>query len=604
MTYNLEEQKTSNKESVERQSDAFKTYLSENFIKKEEERSVEKNEPFATSFKELLNRFDTFIMNDPRARSYIEEISKMTGFGDIPVDTCVEYVARRGNSGAVNLPKENSINVGRFSERAVKPSFQTIRKSAEVLTRKNLELSETERIIADRGFAICDDMDALFAKWWDYVIVPFRTSEHSRDDLSEVIKKNGKTGQYSVLMSPEGTPFVNPLTPEMIETATNVPLVLAFPEEVKAISQKLNSLVSELTKDEEKDYRDYFEALEKAMMNSELEKMEELWLDVDMKWVLIRNRKLVPVHMMEDGYYDPYRISPEFRMMWRTDDFRKELELTREAMIEFGKLLDSEKSSENVTRIDIGAFLTLAESGVRIDSRIAGQSVPNRPDVRDVGMKIFLDTDSMMTRYNKFIAMNKKIFSEKTLEWLAPAANLGYSYLFVYGHELGHPVGVSKELVKTFGTDKPRVEEGKATLFGTHAISQSIKEGKLGDPASAYRSLNATIITETLRTFKKGLFEDPTCASYVNESMFIYNVLHDAGIIQIDKQGKFVVDEKIASSELSFNLLYEKIVSRFIKMYKDIDASDIDAFVKEFADRESPAIKEACQTLNNAMSDQ
>ena len=366
---------------------------------------------------------------------------------------------------------------------------------------------------------------------------------------------------------------------------------------MESIVMKLNNLVANLPKSSQV-YRDYFHTLAEALENRDLAKMEELWLAVDIAWVKIGpENRLIPAHMMEDGYHDSYRVSPEFRMMWRTEDFQEELNITRDAIIEFGGQFGNE-AIDKVNRTDVGVFLTLAFSGCNTDFRMAGQSVPNRTEAQTIGMKVFLDSDSMLTGAKKSKVFNSKVLSAKTWEWFEKAHTAQYDYFLVFGHELGHPLGVTAEVNSIFGTDKPTVEEAKATLFGVHAVFEALKKGKLGDKQIALRSLTAEIIHETLGRFKKSTFENPTFAPYASEGMIPFSVLYKAGIISFDEEDKVVVDEELASTECTFELLQKYCVERLATAYKNVDLQEIRAIAVELANREDPAIKKAFEAIN------
>jgi hypothetical protein len=540
-------------------------------------------------------------MGDGGVKTRIAGLREAIGFEQATLDLCIEYVARRMNTGCVRLPKDDAVMLDLFYNHVVQPAVTMLHSSVQVLVAMHPDLFEVEKKIAAVGLDLCPLFDTLFTKWWQWVVIPQRTSSLGKQRVSEIIRKANKTNRWSVLMYSGGQPIEWPLTEEFLAGAVEVPLFNAFPDELKEACVILESLGRDTSFGEgEKDYLDYFRALCLALRQTELSQMGPFWLEADKAFVAIRNnRRIIPVHMMEWGYHDPERISPEFRLMWRTAEYSKELSLMRRAMVGFGREVDGESAETAINRVDIGVFLTLAFSGCNLDLRIAGQTLPNSPEVQELGLKVFLDSDSMARRFERFQELARKTLDVPTLAWVEKALTPEFSYLLVIGHELGHPLGVTRQLINAFGPDQAAVEEAKATLFGIAGICRAIQSGELGnDRAKAFRQLSAIVLIDAVRMMDKGSFGDETLAPYVNESLVILTILQAAGILRISEDGKLAMDEGVAGSEKPFECLYGLGTERLIAIYKAEDLSGLLRFASELANKEGEVAKAFFRAIN------
>ncbi|MDD5625791.1 MAG: hypothetical protein PHG83_01345 [Patescibacteria group bacterium] len=544
-----------------------------------------------------MSSVDDFLMNDERIKNQIAKIISAIDF-NVPVDLAVEYAARRTNTAGAQLPKNDAVKLSFFYSLVVRPCQDAIHAALKDVCRScpNILAFDEEVFIAEAGYRIGAFFDDLFSKWWKWVVIPFRTSKLSADELKKLIQKSGKTDKYSVLAKGPNDPYTGSLTAKQIEKAKQIPLAKMFPIEINGIAKILKQLARNLP--DNTDYREYFVKLRKALINKNLKQMEALWIEVDKKWIEISpDRRLIPVHMMEWGYEDPFRIAPEFRLLWRTGYRAKELCLMRKEMSDLAKKFDPE-AVKKIERTDIGVFVTILASGSNIDFRLAGQSVPNYPEAQALGMKVFLDQESMEQRFQQFQSLIEKVLDPESQTWVMKFLREKYTYLDVFGHEFGHCFCIDKHLIEVFGDNKSKVEEMKATLLVIEGIHQAIEKNLLGDKKEAFSSLTAMIIPVLIRMLEQGNFNNPTVAPYVNECMGILNKLMAASIITVTESGKIHVDTKRTDNDLIAEHLFV-LTRKLISIYKKYDLKELHSFVSYLCNREGGNIQKAYKAIND-----
>ncbi|MFA5050603.1 MAG: hypothetical protein WC499_00595 [Patescibacteria group bacterium] len=549
--------------------------------------------------KEMMDSVDYFLINDKKIRNQIAKIIIAIDF-NVPVDLAVEYAARRTNTAGAQLPKDDAVKLSFFYSLVVRPCQDAIHAALKdvCMACPNILAFDEENFIAEAGYKIGTLFDDLFSKWWKWVVIPFRTSKLSADELKELIQKFGKTDKYSVLARGPNNPYTKPLTAKQIEKAKQIPLVEMFPIEINGIAKILKQLAKNLPDDT--DYREYFLALRTALINKDLEQMETLWIEVDKKWIEISSdRRLIPVHMMESDYEVPIRVAPEYRLLWRTGCHAKELGLMRKEMSDLAKKFDP-RAVEKIKRTDVGVFLTILASGSNIDFRLAGQSVPNYPEAQALGMKVFLDQESMKQRFHGFQSLIQKVLDPESSTWAMKFLKEEFAYLDVFGHEFGHCFCINERLIEVFGDNKSKVEEMKATLLDIEGVRQAIENGSLSDEIrkEAFSSLAAMIISHLIRMLEQSNFNNPTVAPYVNECMGILNKLMAASIITVTESGKLHVDTKRTDNDLIAEHLFV-LTRKLISIYDEYDLKELHNFVYHLCNRDGWNIQKAYKAIND-----
>ncbi len=527
-------------------------------------------------------------------RAFIDALRKKIGLKDAPLDLCVEYAARRYCHGR-SLPKNDPVVLSSFYDSVVLPCMQAQARSLGELISWHPRLTETEKLIFDVGFWIAGEFNEIFKNWWKWVVIPFRQSKLLPEEIGVRLKKAEKTNPYSILAYSGGLPVLVGLTSQFIKYAEEIPLAEAFYEEICRIQAYLSFLIDRLPRYEGA-YRAYFRALRRALGNKRLKDMEELWLAVDEAWVQISHeKKVIPVHMMEHGYHDPFRISPEYRVVFRLTDFADRIPFMRKTMKMVASELSDETGSAKIDSIDIGTFLTVVNGGCGIDFRYTAQSVPNRPKAQKLGMKVFLDGDSMKIRFERLKHLLELCLDKKTLKWARPAFTPEVMFDFLNGHEFGHPLLASDKLIRVFGAERRKVEEGKASLLGILGTQLAI--GIASHQEEAHLQLSAGIIAECLRMMEKSHFHDPTVASYVNECLMILSALMRQGLLRII-DNKINMDEGVAGSRAVAETLHDELTKHLIASYKKVDLKNTLDILENFANRDGVEAKAVYKLVN------
>jgi hypothetical protein len=225
--------------------------------------------------------------------------------------------------------------------------------------------------------------------------------------------------------------------------------------------------------------------------------------------------------------------------------------------------------------------------------------VPNRPQAQALGMKIFLDSDSMDKRFQRFLNLVRQVLDPESLAWAEQYLTPEFAYLHVFGHELGHPICVDQQLITAFGEDKPLVEELKATLFALDGIRRAIVNGRLGDEKAAFSKLAAAIVPRLIGILEKNTFTNPTVAPYINECMAILDKLMDAGTIRVKEDGKLRVETILTGSPFITTTLRLALTVRLVSIYQKRDLVGLRDFVAAFCVRNGDNIRAAFKAINN-----
>lgn len=545
---------------------------------------LEQNHPFLDSqegdgsfefaLRSALQQSQKFITTDPTISGLVGQMLEVIGL-DVPIGVAVEYAAYRVAITG-EIPKDDPISIGMFYDYVVRPVVVAQQEMVFAIAEFHPDLSPQDRNIMDVGTRIAWLFDEIFSKWWQYVVIPYQTGIAQDPSLKEAFKSGPFQNKYAILVDERGLPIAEPLTQEMLGRCREIPFAEAFPLEVHTVLDEIGDLERRLPSGST--WQGYLHALSDALTNTDLGKMEELWAEVDIRWVEdIGPEKLVPAHMMEDGYHHPIQISPEWRIMLRTGQFAREIASVRTGVAAFGKEIGDDEALTKLAKVDAAVFITAIAGGCGIDFRFAGQSVPNRPEAQMSGMKVFLDGEAMEQRHHRFENVVRACADEETCAWVLPLLNLRFHVSSVVSHEFAHPLQIIKKLIDAFGANKSGIEEGKATLEGIFG-----QEKGMSTEPNFYPQLSAYLLGEILRRFDKRAAQDPTLRPYLNEAMMIVTSLTRHGIISC-VGGKIHMDR---NSPIMVAL--HGPTSRLVDAYREVDLGDAMQVIADFA----PGIEE------------
>ncbi len=567
------------------------------------------NRDFEGDLKQALEASERFVMTRPDSRAHIYGLLEEIGLA-IPLDLAVQYAAQR-TATLGELPQDDPVKLQQFFELVVWPVVRAQDTMMLALADRSDGLSILEGILLRGMLPLAAAFDRLFFAWRAKVVVPYQLGLREDPGLKEVVSQ-ACPNHYSVLVRSEGGFFEGKLSRDVVAQLCEVPFVIAFPEEIGEITGILEVLIRSL-RDAMGDtglpleqvsvaraYRNYFRALKDAIVESNLSDTEEVWADVDWAWLKIGpNQRVMPVHMMEDGYQHPTTVAPEFRVLYRSTELARLITALRRAIAPFGAEAGDSEYVKKLEGIDADAFILMA--GGTVDFRLAGQSVPNRSEVQEQGMKAILDVLTMKIRQAQFEHLIRTCFGQKTLQWLEKHFSLLAHLIAVIAHELGHPWLINAKIKPAFGAHKPSFEETKATILGLKAMLgiKASFEGQLGPEMVAY------LIGEILRRFAKNMAANSTFRPYYNEAKTIATCFMGAGILYI-QDGKLELNQELCQDAEALVALLEEPLARLTKAYQtafngqgEEGLAQALAVVAEFApDPLSPELAELYKTVN------
>jgi hypothetical protein len=308
--------------------------------------------------------------------------------------------------------------------------------------------------------------------------------------------------------------------------------------------------------------------------------LENHWANVDRAWIRIPNNcRVFPVHGMESGYEHPFGVSPEFRIMVRTDFGKDIIKFFREATPVYAEMLgaDAAMIARKLEKMDIGVFYTGIWAGVCLNFRYAGQVVPNRQDILSEGGKIFIDKDTSensVENYKKYLDDN---CVPDTANWLKPYIDLNTMITATVTHECFHPAGRTKESDEAVGATADLLEEAKATMGGLWV------QYKAGGPGARLEMV-AHMVARFCRFFYYTTLNNPTAAPYVRENMVACNLMHEAGVVNLTDDG-FIVNKERAASDAWFDKI-ERFVKQVVLAYKNHDKELIEKLNGKYCAKE------------------
>lgn len=427
----------------------------------------------------------------------------------------------------------------------------------EVVRGENgLNLTQTEKIVLLANCDLADEFDGFNIEFQnDIQSNPFYKKLESMDPKAakKLLEEKG------VLDGKKQYLYVN-LVEHENGSIEMVPYSAAYKDRVDAIAGIMEHMIEELDQvkgdPEAKVFAEYYQAYQTALTSPDVDQHEGLWQDLDKKWLKIKGR-MQPIHMME-SYSDStgLRVEPDFALQFLDERERHITNMANETKEKMTAVLsdifgESETLVQSVPSMKasiVGAFTTLI-GGRRLDFRPAGQNLPNRPEVRKDGVKIFIDMETMRQRWEDSKELLYKVFGQSYVDDnFKPEEILPVSAgVRVAGHEVGHNAFIVEDTRTKMGAD----------------IYQDVEEHKAD--MSIITTVPEFLSPEEQRLFLKGLFTadlrilaikniDPSRKPYVNSALVSINAMHEAGILELQ------------DGQWTFNLDPNKVEKFFTKM--------------------------------------
>lgn len=457
------------------------------------------------------------LRNSTAVREYLTALEKgpNTSCPDSPIDELLKSVAYQNGQ----IDKRDPGVTLRFNMNLMVDVFELERDCIAAVAAANLDITAEERALVRFAIRFAKIIDALYGEWFATIVTPYQElDEPGQLAYCETARPLLAEYDYTVFDYREGA-FHDRLT---------------WAQAFRSSRHEINDLLWKVHDDPSirPEILTYLDALRAAYTCTNISRLEECWAAVDAAWIKIPSScRTFPVHGMENHYEHPFGVSPEFRLVVRSDHGQDVIAKIRAATPAYARTLgiDAElvtAAEQKMQSIDMGVFTMAVRAGVNLNFRYAGQVVPNRPDILAQGGKTFMDLETMANAVRVHHDLADKHCTPETAEVLKQLIMVDGFFFHTVAHECTHPIGCTAASNKALGDMKSRLEEAKATLGGLAAIISALDANRAAEAA-------ALSIARVCRFFTKATFKNPTIQPYVRENLAMANLLVDAGIFEL-----------------------------------------------------------------------
>lgn len=393
---------------------------------------------------------------------------------------------------------------------------------------------ETAELV--HGAEIADAMDEMYVRW--------ERMNHSIPNTSERLGQGFKSPWHFVQMS-DGQ-------------HQEVSYREIFEDQYRIIDGALQTLISDLTHcadDPElagsvQSKLNYYTAIRDVLLETDPAKLPDLWKKSDVAYVHQGGRFIVSL-FPETGYAtNETGAIPEYflRMRWSEHPASRMAKSAERQIVEDLPAFAAGKRGvfEGIKRVkdsghpEISYFAV--RSGLELIFEIAGQNLPNDPDVRNKeGFLGTVSPDVMGKRMVESKELFRKFFgsvSHKLLSLVSDDAVLAD----VIVHEMGHNFGSANHFSGSF--EKNCLEEWKASAL--ECVLRKLQMDELSTDELA--GIFVADVCQTLRYCQKR--ESASQALYYGAYKFFMKTAQEVGLISFDEEGRW-----------QFNLEREKLVA-------------------------------------------
>eukprot|EP00735_Rhodelphis_limneticus_P010975 TRINITY_DN4015_c0_g1::TRINITY_DN4015_c0_g1_i1::g.11978::m.11978 TRINITY_DN4015_c0_g1::TRINITY_DN4015_c0_g1_i1::g.11978 ORF type:complete len:562 (+),score=104.23,DnaI_N/PF07319.6/0.032 TRINITY_DN4015_c0_g1_i1:33-1688(+) len=364
-------------------------------------------------------------------------------------------------------------------------------------------------------------------------------------------------GKYTIILEQDGKFYDIPYYEHFKEQLT--PIAESF----RQVATDLNNLPEAHKSGERMRYVLYFECYRDAILETDPVKQEEKWTELDMIWCdIVYDIQIV--HDIESGYGDPLRVKviPDFSLRLIDDDYiaaNEKIRKIQNRMEDYFRERDTDfaRNGLGALRACFPAIYYIPfQCGMSLHFRFCGQSIPNRPQVKnEKGVKIYFDAVMQQKRCQESVELARIAFADPTVGDCVNA--LDVLVYHVAAHEVGHAIYPLEELRSVMRADAVSLmEEPRADLASVHTLYLMAKAGNISE-SDAHKYLLATAILE-LRRFAK--FHSVTTRPYTISAIYAYRVFSEQGYFKL-QDGKINVDPSKTMDVLAtFSHMFEKIL--------------------------------------------
>eukprot|EP01025_Chloroclados_australasicus_P058244 TRINITY_DN7297_c0_g1_i1.p1 TRINITY_DN7297_c0_g1~~TRINITY_DN7297_c0_g1_i1.p1 ORF type:complete len:634 (+),score=93.26 TRINITY_DN7297_c0_g1_i1:202-1902(+) len=381
--------------------------------------------------------------------------------------------------------------------------------------------------------------DDWFKKW---------IREHEGNERSRQLAEDDKAGKIPKEMYNKYTV----ISLDESGTHSHVAYSVFYKEEIAAIVAAMSALITELkeleSESEEtevvKQYIAFYEQYIKCLEETDPDKLEQEWTELDIVWLKIKYWIQV-VHDIESGYGEPLRskVVPQYSIRLLDESFaaeNKKIEEIHNLMVDYFKKRPSKMAQdglESLRQTLAGIYYVPFLCGVNLHFRFAGQSIPNRNQVRNkYGSKIYFDYIATFQREELAKELARSILKDREL-----AKDIDTLETIVYhiaAHEIGHAIYGLENIEQLKNTTKALLEEPRAELTALHTMKMMLDAGMI-TADEMYRHVCSYLLQE-LRRFS--MFNASPLRPYIVSAMASFDSGKQVGMVDFE-DGKLVLNK-------------------------------------------------------------
>jgi len=533
--------------------------------------------PFAEAVALIEFSVAEHVAKSPDIRAFLAALPKGAGTccPDSPLDELVLYASvRRGEIDK----SDPEVNVG-FMNTVVAPVFRF--QGEQMLC---LGSHPEAPPFLSLAIEAADFINDLWGMWFRRVCVPYQ-------GLDEAGRRAYKERAQGVIAASDYTVFDY----EDGEFKNRCTWAQAYPFTIFALQARLFDMADSATDEAS---ADYFLRLADAYACDRIDELEERWAAVDRAWIRIApDCSVFCVHGMENGYEHPFCVSPELRLVARAtgDDARAMIERYRDATPEYAErvglpveFVDTIRGK--LSRIDIGVFVSVIESGCCLNFRYTGQVVPNRQEILAEGGKIFMAQASLGVNVQYELGMVERHCVPETVALVKQHFTSSSELDHTLGHEFFHPVGLTPEVDEALGRHKDLLEEAKASIGGM------VLSGLMDASRENLLEIAVTAFARVLRFMTDAERNNGTFAPYVRENLVVATVMVEDDVIRVTENGVWLNQVEAEKSRWRDRL--GGLVKAILDAYVRHDVETLKALTKRYCNPESGVVAELIAWVN------
>jgi hypothetical protein len=431
--------------------------------------------------------------------------------------------------------------------------------------------SEFDRTLIEHSAIISTAYDEYYPVWLRAVNNPLLVEDlkkaNEQKELDQKLYNN-----YTIIFRQDGKWVDAPLATFF---PTHIPHIA---ELIKNCAHALRQVPNKTT--EQELYVKYFEKYSECLTETNKEKLDPQWEELDRIWMDIKYPIQV-VHDIEYGYGEPLRckVIPDFSLRFMDEEYadaNRRIEEIKHVMVAYFSKRDKELAKKGLFALNnsmAAIYYIPFLCGISIHFRYSGQSIPNRSQVKnEKGVKIYFDVVSTARRGEQAKQLMAKVFADQSL-----GSRLNAVETIIYhvaAHEFGHAIYGLDHVAKCIKVEtKTLLEEPRAELTALTTMKLLLEANKI-DKTKLQQQLGSYAIAE-LRRF--AMFDSTSLRPYIISAMSCYKHFERLGYIKIVNDRLIMNDEK-ALAVLEFA---QKLFETILDAEDRLDGQQLETILKE-----------------------